>query len=88
MNDISTWSGIAPLLGQRRTAPATALTWAILIVLMVVPLTYGNALGNLAIVLGIIALFVADRAAYAAVLGMPHVRLMIERSRRWRFRSS
>ena len=77
MNDISTWSGIAPLLGQRRTAPATALTWAILIVLMVVPLTYGNALGNLAIVLGIVALFVADRAAYAAVLGMPHIRLMI-----------
>ena len=56
---------------------ALGISRLILVALMVVPLTYGNALGNVAILLGLIAIFVPDRAAYGQVLRLPHIRMLI-----------
>jgi len=56
---------------------ARGLSWIILLALLVFPLTYGNALGNIAILAGLVAIFVADRAAYRQILRMPHIWMLV-----------
>jgi O-antigen ligase len=54
------------------------MTWAILGALLLVPLTYGNALGNAAMLVSLAApLFLRDAAAYRTALGLPSVRLLL-----------
>jgi O-antigen ligase len=81
-----TEAGIAPAAGfpepsvesraNVRARATAVLVWGILITLLVVPLTYGNAIGNIAILLGLLTLFVADRGAYRVVFGLPHIRML------------
>jgi O-antigen ligase len=67
----------SPAISAVRAATAMWVSRLILVALMVVPLTYGNALGNVAIALGLVSIFVADRAGYRHVLGMPHIRMLV-----------
>src|SRR5579862_5873683 len=67
---------IGPHASTRRVAP-DILGWGVLIALLVVPLTYGNAIGNVAILFGLACLITADRAGYREVFRMPHVWLLV-----------
>lgn len=48
-----------------------------MISLLVVPLTYGNAIGNLAILFALMALLVVPRRVYRDMLSLPHIWMLI-----------
>ena len=61
----------------RASRVATLLAWGVLVTLLVLPLTVGNFIGDIAIVLGLVSLFFVDREGYGEVLRMPHIWLLV-----------
>jgi O-antigen ligase len=56
---------------------ATIIAWGVLLTLLVAPLTLGNYIGDVAILLGLASLFAVSREGYRVVLRMPHIWLLI-----------
>lgn len=68
----------AAVTAPRGSGVATLLSWTVVVALLALPLTWGNALGNLAIIVALIApLTIWDRRRYGEALHMPHLWLLV-----------